>query len=116
MRRGITDLDGSLAAVALAGLEIGGGANHVSLDLPSPSGSVAVRLDGVASDVRFRRPAGSHAALTVDGGVAQLRLDSVKQHNVGGRHRFQTDGFAAAPDRYEVEVLGGASDVRVGTS
>ena len=113
---GVTDLNGSLGGVPLAALAIGGGANHVSLDLPAPAGSVPVRLDGVASDVRFRRPTGTHAALTVDGGVAQLRLDSVKQHNVGGRHRFQTEGFAAAPDRYEVEVLGGASDVRVGTS
>jgi DNA-binding MarR family transcriptional regulator len=112
---GITDLDGSLAAIALAGLSIEGGANHVSLDLPAPAGSVTVRLDGVASDVRFRRPAGTQAALAVDGGIARVRLDSEKQENIGGRRRFQTDGFAAAPDRYEIEVLGGASQVRVET-
>ncbi|HET7182259.1 MAG TPA: MarR family transcriptional regulator [Candidatus Limnocylindrales bacterium] len=112
---GITDLAGSLARIELEGLDIGGGANHVSLDLPVPSGSVPVRLHGVASDVRFRRPAATPAALTVDGGIAKLRLDNQKHHNVGGRHRFQTDGFTAAPDRYEVEVLGGASQVRVET-
>lgn len=113
---GITDLDGSLNAVALAGLEIAGGANHVAIDLPAPSGSVPVRLQGVASDVRFRRPSGTPTALTVDGGVAELRLDSERHHNVGGRRRFQTEGFGSAPDRYEIEVLGGAAEVRVGTS
>jgi DNA-binding MarR family transcriptional regulator len=114
---GITDLTGSLVAVSLAALEVSGGANHVSLDLPAPSGSVRVRVAGVASDVRFRRPATTPAALTVDGGVARLRLDDQRrEENVGGRKRYQTNGFAASPDRYEIDVLGGASDIRIGTT
>jgi DNA-binding MarR family transcriptional regulator len=113
---GITDLTGSLAAVSLGGLDVAGGANHVSLDLPAPSGSVAVRLAGVASTVRFRRPRVAPVALAVDGGIAHLRLDGRRQENVGGRKRFQSDGFAASPDRYEIEVLGGASEVRIGAS
>jgi DNA-binding MarR family transcriptional regulator len=110
---GITDLTGSLAAVSLAGMEVPGGANHVSLDLPAPSGSVSVRLAGVASSVKIRRPAGTAAAVTVDGGVAHLRLDAQKREQVGGRTRFASPGFAASPDRYEIEVLGGASEVKI---
>jgi DNA-binding MarR family transcriptional regulator len=110
---GITDLTGSLTAVSLVGLAVAGGANHVALDLPAPSGNVPVRLAGVASSVRFRRPASTPSAITVDGGVAQLRLDGRREANVGGRRRFQSDRFAAAPNRYEFEVLGGASDITI---
>jgi hypothetical protein len=111
---GITDLTGSLAGLKLAGLEIGGGANHVALDLPAPAGTVPVRLTGVASSVKLRRAGAAPVAVTVDGGVAHLRVDARKQEQVGGRKRFASDGFDGTPDRYEIEVLGGASDVRVG--
>jgi hypothetical protein len=111
---GITDLTGSLAGVSLAGLEVAGGANHVALDLPAPVGTVPVRLGGVASSVRFRRPGAAPVALTIDGGVAHLRLDGRRREQVGGRKRFASDGFADTPDRYEIEVLAGASEVRIG--
>jgi DNA-binding MarR family transcriptional regulator len=110
---GITDLTGALGAIALAGVDVNGGANHVSLVLPRPSGSVPVRLAGVASSVRFSRPATVPVALTVDGGVAQLRLDGQRQKQASGRHRFVSPGFERSPDRYEIEILGGASDVRI---
>jgi hypothetical protein len=113
---GITDLTGSLAGVPLAGLDVAGGSNHVALDLPAPAGTVSVRLAGVASSVRFRRPASAPVALTIDGGIAHLRLDTTRREQVGGRHRFVSKGFEASPDRYEIEVLGGASEVRISAS
>jgi DNA-binding MarR family transcriptional regulator len=113
---GITDMSGSLAAVSLAGLEVAGGANHVAVDLPAPSGSVPVRLAGVASSVRFRRAAAVPVALVVQGGVAHLWLDGKRHAQVAGRHRFVSPGFETSPDRYEIEVLGGASEVRIGAS
>jgi DNA-binding MarR family transcriptional regulator len=110
---GITDLTGSLTGLALSGVEVVGGANQVSLDLPAPSGSVNVRVVGVASGVRFRYPRSTPVALSVDGGIARLRLDGQRRDNVGGRHRFTSGNYAASPDRYEIEVLGGASEVKV---
>jgi hypothetical protein len=110
---GITDLAGSLGAISLTGLEVAGGANHVTLDLPAPSGSVAVRLAGVASSVRFRYPRATPVALTVDGGIGHLQLDGQRRGNVGGRHRFTSGDYAASPDRYEIDVLGGASEVKI---
>ena len=112
---GITDLTGSLAAVSLAGLEVAGGANHVALDLPAPNGSIPVRLGGMASSVRFRRAAAVPVALVVQGGVAHLWLDRQRHEQVGGRRRFVSPGFDASRDRYEIEVLGGASEVRIGS-
>jgi DNA-binding MarR family transcriptional regulator len=113
---GITDLTGTLAGVRLGGLEVDGGANHVALELPAPAGTVPFRLAGVASSVTLRRPGSTPVAVTVDGGVAHLRVDSRKHDQVGGRKRVESDAFGSSPDRYEIEVLGGASEVRVGVS
>jgi DNA-binding MarR family transcriptional regulator len=113
---GITDLTGSLAGVTVERLEVGGGANHVDLELPAPSGTALVRINGVASSARFRRPAGVPVALRVDGGIAHLRLDGQKTEQVAGERRFTSRGFAGSPDRYEIEILGGASHVRIETA
>ncbi|HLX35498.1 MAG TPA: MarR family transcriptional regulator [Candidatus Limnocylindrales bacterium] len=110
---GITDLTGSLAGVTVERLEVGGGANHVDLELGAPVGTTLVRLNGVASSARFRRPAGVPVALRVDGGIAHLRLDGQRIEQVAGERRFASPGFAGSADRYEIEILGGASDVRI---
>jgi DNA-binding MarR family transcriptional regulator len=113
---GLTDLTGTLRDVVLAGIEVAGGANHVTLDLPAPAGTVPIRLGGVASSVKLRRPETAPVALQVDGGVAHLRVDARKAEQVGGRRRFESDRFASSPDRYEIEILGGASEVKVTVS
>ena len=116
LQGGLTDLDGSLGDLTLARLDVEDGANHVDLDLPSPAGTVPVRISGVASSVRLRRPATAPVGLKVGGGISHLRLDGAKHQNVGGDRRFTSPGYAAGADRYEIEVLGGASDVRISTS
>jgi DNA-binding MarR family transcriptional regulator len=110
---GLTDLDGSLAGVPLSRLDVEDGVNHVNLDLPVPSGTATVTIDGVASSVRLRRPAGAAIGLRVAGGISHLRLDGAKHEQVAGDRRFTSPGYAAAADRYEIEILGGASDVRI---
>ncbi|HXG26058.1 MAG TPA: MarR family transcriptional regulator [Candidatus Binatia bacterium] len=110
---GITDLTGSLEGVALERLEVDGGANHVDLTLPEPSGTVPVRVFGVASVARFRRPAGVPVAVRVDGGISRLRIDGERFERVAGDRRFTSERFASSADRYEIEVLGGASEIRV---
>jgi DNA-binding MarR family transcriptional regulator len=113
LRGGITDLTGSLKGVRLAGLEVSGGANHVKLELPTPHGTVPVRVAGVTSSVVFKRPEGVPVQLRVRGGISHLRLDDQRRSNINGDQRFQTDGFSTAPDRYEIEILDGASDLRI---
>ncbi|MEW5992633.1 MAG: MarR family transcriptional regulator [Chloroflexota bacterium] len=110
---GLTDLDGSLAGVMLSRLEVADGANHIDLVLPAPSGTIAVAIAGVASSVRLRRPAGAAVGLRVAGGISHLRLDGTKHENVAGERRFTSPGYAGATDRYEIEINGGASDVRI---
>jgi DNA-binding MarR family transcriptional regulator len=108
---GITDLTGTLEAVTLERMEVKGGANHIRLDLPVPAGSVPIRVTGVASSARFRRPAAVPVAVNVAGGISHLRLDGRRHEQVSGRRRFVGDGFADRPDRYEIELLDGASEV-----
>jgi DNA-binding MarR family transcriptional regulator len=113
LQGGLTELDGSLAGVPLSRLEVEDGANHVNLDLPAPAGTVALRISGVASSVKLRRPRGTAVGLRVAGGISHLRLDASKHEQVAGNRRFMSPGYAAATDRYEIEVVGGASDVRI---
>lgn len=110
---GITDLKGSLEGLTLERLEVDGGANHIDLLLPAPRGSGLVRVRGVASSARFRRPASVPVAIRVDGGVGRLRLDGQRFDRLAGDRRFTSDAFAASADRYEIEVLGGASEIRI---
>ncbi len=113
---GITDLTGTLEELALERMDVQGGANHIVLDLPAPSGTVLVRVAGVASSARFRRPAVIPVSLRVAGGVSHLRLDDQRHEQVAGDRQFVGDGFADRPDRYELEILGGAGDIRVGAA
>ena len=110
---GITDLTGTLEAVSLERVEVDGGANHVQLDLPRPRGTATVRIAGVVSSARFRRPTGIPVALRMAGGVSHLRIDGGRREQVSGQRRYVGPGFADSPDRYELEVLGGVSDLTV---
>jgi DNA-binding MarR family transcriptional regulator len=113
LQGGLTDLDGTLAGVSLSRLDVDDGANHVDLDLPAPVGTVAVRVNGVASSVRLRRPDGAVVGLRVAGGISHLRLDGSRHEQIAGDRRFLSPGYARAADRYEIEILGGASEVRI---
>ena len=110
---GLTDLSGSLEGVALGRLDVEGGTNHVNLDLPRPRGTVSVRLHGVASRAALRRPAGVPVSVLLAGGISSLRVDGRGKRDVAGKRRYVSDAFETSPDRYELEVLGGAASVVV---
>lgn len=110
---GITDLTGTLARVGLERLDLGGGANHVRLALPRPTGTATVHIGGVVSSARLERPAGVPVAVRLAGGVSRVRIDGARRKDVHGKQRYVGAGFDQSPDRYELEVLGGASDLTV---
>lgn len=111
---GITDLDADLTELRFLGLEVRGGANHLRLQLPRPSGTVRIAVDGGSSDARITRPAGVPVALVAPGGVSRLRFDGRTRHSSGTEIRVRSDGYDHAPDRYEIELAGGISDLRIG--
>jgi len=110
---GITGLDGDLRPIRVRGIEVRDGANHVQLRLGRPDGSARVALAGGASQVRIERGRGVPAAIQVRDGVSRLRFDGQRPRKVGGSIRLQTDDFAAAPERYEIDLSGGASEVSI---
>lgn len=110
---GITDLDGDLRSVSFAGLDLRGGVNHLTLRLPRPDGTVRIVVEGGSSSMRISRPAGVPIALSARGGVSRLRFDARRVDASGSDLRLESSGFATAPDRYELELAGGVSEMRI---
>ncbi len=116
LRGGAAQIEANLRLLTLRSLDLRGGASRLSLELPGPSGTVPVRLSGGASNVSIRRPAGTAARLRVKGGASQLLFDGQSIGAVGGYVSLHSEGYAeASPDRYEIEISGGASNVSVET-
>jgi class 3 adenylate cyclase len=112
-RGALRDVTADLGPGMLAGFEAHGGVTGLTLSLPPPSGRVALRFARGASDVAIHRPAGVEVGLGITRGASRLRLDDQVFHAVGGETALASSGYERASDRYEVDVLGGASDFRV---
>jgi DNA-binding MarR family transcriptional regulator len=110
---GITDLEGDLGQVPLSGIDLRGGANHVRLVLPRPSGTVRLVIAGGASDVQLRRPTDIPVSLIVRGGAAHLRFDGRGTNASATDLRMSSDDWGTKPDRYVVEIGGGVARLAV---
>ena len=109
-RGGATSVSADLRTVRLQALELAGGSGSMSLRLGVPAGVVPIRVSGGADDLTITRPAGAAVRMTVTGGYRSASLDGVQAWSGG---RIASSGADAAPDRYEIEVIGGASRVMV---
>ena len=110
LRGGATSLEADLRDVRLAAFDVAGGAGGIALALGRPSGVVRVRIGGGTGDIRVTRPAGVAVLLTLAGGYRSAELDGVEAWSPG---RIASPGAEAAPDRFEIEVAGGANKVAV---
>jgi hypothetical protein len=98
--------------VTLAGISVRGGVNHFRLRLPHPSGTVRIRIEGGASEGRMTRPAGVPLLLVTDG-VSRLEFDGRERESSGVALRLRSRTYDRAPDRYEVEIAGGISELLI---
>jgi hypothetical protein len=105
-----------LRGLALAGLELDGGAGRLTVLLPAPRGTVRVRILGGASHVALHRPPGTAVRLRVSGGATGVALDDQRIGVAGGELSLQAPGAGGgrAAGRYEVAVSGGANMLLVG--
>jgi hypothetical protein len=110
---GLGDSSLDLRGLELRRLEIGGGAANVRILLPAPSESVSVRIGGGASKVTVLRPPRSAAVLNVRGGATRLAFDGERYGAIGGETRLETPNHDSRDNRYEIEILGGASELTV---
>jgi hypothetical protein len=109
-RGGATAIDADLRAVPIGGVGIVGGAGIVQLRLGAPSGVVRIGVKGGARDLTVVRPLGVATTLRVAGGYRSATLDGEGAWSGG---RIETPGATAVPDRYEIELTGGADRVTV---
>jgi hypothetical protein len=115
VRGGVCGLDADLRGVRLAAFEIQGGVSDGRLRLGCPSGEVRVFVLGGAAQLRLCRPADVPVRVVINGGASALAVDTLRLDAVGGHFDYQTPGFAGAPGRYVVEIIGGASALEVST-
>jgi DNA-binding MarR family transcriptional regulator len=111
---GITDLAGDFREISFLGLAVRGGVNHLGLQLPRPSGTVRIAIAGGVSEGRLTRPPGVPVLLVAGGGVSHLTFDGQRRKSSGTGLRVRSRGYDRAPDRYEVEIVGGSSDLSIG--
>ncbi len=112
-RGGISRLTADLRAGRLSSFEITGGATNATILLPRPEGPTPIRIVGGTSDLTIRRPEGAGVLLRLKGGVSGLVLDDREFASVGGEVHLESNATTDA--RYEVELIGGASKVRIET-
>jgi hypothetical protein len=74
---------------------------------------VRIAIEGGTSDTRITRPSGVPVALSAPGGVADLRFDEIRRHASATELALRSDGWGRNPDRYQIEIGGGAARVTI---
>ena len=87
------------------------GASTTTIVLPQPTGDVAVRMEGGASNVNVEILAGVEARVTVSGGLVSSSSLNPRATKNGGV--IETPGYSTATDRVTVNIAGGATSVTV---
>jgi len=96
-----------LSTFQVGSVEIDTGASTEDIDLPYPSGTVPVRINGGALTVHLHRPTGTAASVTVSGGAVRLDFDGDVTSAVGSvSHSTEPAG-----DMTQVSVNGGTCNV-----
>jgi cell wall-active antibiotic response 4TMS protein YvqF len=102
-----------LGSVHLTSLQISGGASQADVTLPRPSGTIAIRVSGGASNITVHRPRGVAARVQMSGGASNLTVDGDHRSVLGGGVSWTTSDYDSAADRYDFEISGGASNVTI---
>jgi len=114
---GASGLHADLARVGLSAIDIGGGACHVILRLPSPGDTaIPIRIGGGASHVTIHRPAGVIVRLNVSKGAADLAFDEQRFGAIGGEIQLESPPTADGTGRYDITIGSGASHLTVATA
>ncbi|MGA2502353.1 MAG: MarR family transcriptional regulator, partial [Tepidisphaeraceae bacterium] len=112
LRGGVSEWRADLRGLRLESFELRGGANKVELLLARPTGLVPIRVNGGISQISIERPLGVACGLELRGGVSEVTVDGQK-YKGAGRLSIPSPDASDALDRYEIQVAGGASKVRV---
>jgi hypothetical protein len=110
---GLGESSADLRELDLRDFQINGGAGTLRVLLPPPRGVVRVQIAGGASNVSFLHPEATAVRLRIAGGSTRVSFDGQDLGSRGGETLLETPGARTVTDRYEIEVLGGASKLTV---
>jgi Domain of unknown function (DUF5668) len=123
---GAGEFDVDLTDVRVTDARVNVGASSMRFVLPKPSGDVAIRLNGGASNLVLVVPDGVEARISTTGGLLSLRSDNTRlgsglNTGLGGDpggcvacgSSIETRGYGAAHDRVTVTISAGASSIVV---
>lgn len=110
---GASRMVADLAEVRLGRLDIGRGARDTTLRLPSPAGSVPVRIGRAVRKLRVERPRDAAIRVHVRRAARRLALDGLQLRSSGPDTWWESPGSADAADVLELEVGGGASELTI---
>jgi hypothetical protein len=113
---GLSLFEADLRHIRLHELDVSGSIDDVSVRLGTPDGTSRLRLTGSVRDLLIEHPAGVPVRVSASGGVHEIRVGREVRRDVHGTIRLATPGAERAPDRFEVELKGGAGTIRVTTA
>lgn len=87
------------------------GASTTTIVLPQPTGDVAVRMEGGASNVNVEIPADVEARVIVSGGL--ISTNSTNPRATKNGSVIETPGYGTATNRVSINISGGASSITV---
>jgi cell wall-active antibiotic response 4TMS protein YvqF len=117
---GAGEFDVDLSDVRVTDARVNVGASSMRFVLPKPSGEVAIRMNGGASNIVLVVPDGVEARIVTTGGLLSLRSDNTRVGSGGGTggcvacgSSVETSGYGSARDRVTVTISAGASSIVV---
>jgi hypothetical protein len=113
IRNGASRITTDLRGLELRSFEVRGGASGVEVTLPTPSGTVPIRVLGGASNLTVHRPEGVAAHIRIAGGSTNLAFEEKRLGAVGGEVSLQSPDYEDASDRYDIIITGGASSLTI---
>ena len=97
----------------VSGVDLTAGSTVSEITLPAPTGTVRVALGGGASRLLVRLAGAAPARARVGGGAGTVTVDGVRRAGVGGGTTIEPPAWASAPDRYDIDLSSGVSDLTV---
>lgn len=105
-----------LRGVNLREVHLDSSASKVECLLPRPRGVVPIHISSGVIRVSLKRIPGTAVTTVIKSGAVQVSLDSFHTRVAVVDTRWESPGASATPDRYELEVSGGAVRVSLDQS
>jgi hypothetical protein len=102
-----------LRNLRLHGLAVTGAVYDVRMLLPVPDGRVGIQLGFGTGDVTLLRPPGVAAQLTITRGASGVAFDDSQLEGLVGDAYLETTNAQASADRYDIDLIAGASHITV---